>query len=104
MLLVEALANQKLTYLHISLGDFRSTTQRYSEGEINQISVIQQVLNGRMPLIGVGSIYKLEDAQHAAQFGSDLVALGRGLLIEPQWVEKVECGEVVSTEFNQESS
>ncbi|MGN7478681.1 NADH-dependent flavin oxidoreductase [Solibacillus silvestris] len=101
IVLVNELAKTELTYLHISLGDFRSETHRYEKGQHNRISVIQDLLNGRKPLIGVGSIYTLEEAEHALRLGADLIALGRALLIEPHWVEKVQSGEPVSTVFDE---
>lgn len=101
MLLIDELAKTKLTYLHISLGDFRSETHRYEKGQQNRISAIQKLLNGRKPLIGVGSIYTVEEAEQALQLGADLIALGRALLIEPHWVEKVQHGEQVYTSYNE---
>lgn len=101
IMLVDELAKTELTYLHISLGDFRSETHRYEKGQQNRISAIQSLLDGRKPLIGVGSIYTVEEAEHALQLGSDLVALGRALLIEPHWVEKVQKGEKVNTAYNE---
>ncbi|MBD8038777.1 NADH-dependent flavin oxidoreductase [Solibacillus sp. A46] len=101
IMLVDELAKTELTYLHISLGDFRSETHRFEKGQQNRISAIQNLLDGRKPLIGVGSIYTVEEAEHALQLGADLVALGRALLIEPHWVEKVEKGEQVHTAYNE---
>ncbi|WP_336046919.1 NADH-dependent flavin oxidoreductase [Solibacillus ferritrahens] len=101
IVLVNELAKTELTYLHISLGDFRSETHRYEKGQQNRISAIQSLLDGRKPLIGVGSIYTVEEAEQALQLGADLVALGRALLIEPHWVEKVEKGEQVYTAYNE---
>ena len=99
--LVDKLAETALTYLHISLGDFKSETHRYKNGQQNRIAVIQSLLNGRKPLIGVGSIYTREEAEQALQLGADLVALGRALLIEPHWVEKVQNEENVVTSYDE---
>ena len=99
-MLVDELANTELTYLHISLGDFRSETHRYEKGQQNRITAIQKILSRRKPLIGVGSIYTGEEAEQALQLGADLIALGRALLIEPHWVEKVQNAEQVSTFYN----
>lgn len=101
MLLVDELAKTELTYLHISLGDFRSETHRFEKGHQNRISSIKDLLNGRKPLIGVGSIYTAEEAEQALHLGADLIALGRALLIEPHWVEKVQKGEKVCTSYNE---
>lgn len=46
-----------------------------------------------MPIIGVGSIHTPDEAIQALEKTEiPLIALGRELIIEPQWVEKVEQG------------
>lgn len=98
--LVDRLADEKLDYLHISLGDFRAEARRYSGEKDNRIKILKRVIDGRVPFIGVGSIYSPEDAKEAMETGADLLALGRELLIEPHWVEKVAAGEPVITEMD----
>lgn len=98
--LVDRLADEKLDYLHISLGDFRAEARRYSGEKENRIKIIKRVIGDRLPLIGVGSIFSPEDAKEAMATGADLLALGRELLIEPHWVEKVAAGEPVITEMD----
>ena len=98
--LVDRLADEKLDYLHISLGDFRAEARRYSGEKDNRIKILKRVIGGRAPFIAVGSIYTPEDAKEAMETGADLLALGRELLIEPHWVEKVAAGEPVITEMD----
>ena len=95
--LVDRLADADLDYLHISLGDFRTQARRYSGAKENRIAILHRVIRGRVPFIGVGSIYSKEDAREAVSTGAELFALGRELLIEPHWVEKVTNGEEVIT-------
>ncbi|WP_462412194.1 NADH-dependent flavin oxidoreductase [Neobacillus sp. Marseille-QA0830] len=98
--LVDRLANEPLDYLHISLGDFRSLARRYEGEKENRIKIIHRVIDGRLPLIGVGSICTKQDALEAMETGAELLALGRELLIEPHWVEKVSAGEEIITEMD----
>ncbi|AXI09233.1 NADH-dependent flavin oxidoreductase [Oceanobacillus zhaokaii] len=98
--LVDRLANERLDYLHISLGDFRSLARRYKGEKENRIRILRRVIDGRVPLIGVGSIYSKQDALEAMETGAELLALGRELLIEPQWVEKIKAGEEIITEMD----
>ena len=49
-------------------------------------------IDGRVPLIGVGSIYSAEDAYQAFETGVPLLAIGRELIIDPDWVQKVTEG------------
>lgn len=89
-----------LDYVHISLGDYRSTTHRYTKGEQNRITAVRELVRDDLPLIGVGSIYEAHEAEEAAALGADLIAIGRALLIEPHWVEKVAQGEQVATKMD----
>lgn len=98
--LVDRLANESLDYLHISVMDFRSLARRYEGKKENRIKIIHRVINGRVPLIGVGSIYSKKDALEAMETGAELLALARELLIEPHWVEKIAAGEEVITEMD----
>ncbi|WP_102693900.1 NADH-dependent flavin oxidoreductase [Rummeliibacillus pycnus] len=92
--LIDALADKKLTYLHVSQGEFYTKPHRFS-GDKNKsrVEILLDTIHGRTPLIGVGSIYSLEDAEKASESGVDLIALGRELLIEPNWVQKAEAGD-----------
>lgn len=98
--LVDRLANEGLDYLHISVRDFRSLAQRYKGEKENRIKILLRVIDGRIPLIGVGSIYSKQDAVEAIETGAELLAIGRELLIEPHWVEKMKAGEEIITEMD----
>lgn len=62
--LVDKLADKKLDYLHISLGDFKrvSVSEDYKEKSIMQY--VHEKINGRVPLIGVGDIRTKQDAEY----------------------------------------
>lgn len=88
--LVDALANTGLDYLHVSQQNFRAVPRRGIEDTRTRLEIIQEKVGGRVPVIGVGSIYEVEDALKAFETGIPLLALGRGLIIEPDWVQKAE--------------
>ena len=90
--LVDALADKNLDYLHVSLQDFWSTPRRGVEDTRSRIEIIQDRVGDRVPVIGVGSIYTADDALKAMQTGIPLIALGRELIIDPDWVQKVQEG------------
>lgn len=92
LVLVDALANKNLDYLHISLMDFWSTPRRGVEDTRPRIEIIQELVGDRVPVIGVGSIYTADDALKALQTGVPLIALARELIIDPDWVQKVVHG------------
>jgi 2,4-dienoyl-CoA reductase-like NADH-dependent reductase (Old Yellow Enzyme family) len=92
LVLIDALAEKDLDYLHVSLQDFRSTPRRGVEDTRSRLEVIQERVGDRVPVIGVGSIYTANDALEALETGVPLIALGRELIIDPEWVQKVEQG------------
>ncbi|QHS21749.1 NADH-dependent flavin oxidoreductase [Virgibacillus sp. MSP4-1] len=100
---VDKLSDQGLDYLHVSLTDFRSEPRRGVEDHNkSRIAYLLEIINHRVPLIGVGSIYSADDAIQALQTGLPLLALGRELIIDPDWVQKISEGkeEEIITELN----
>ncbi len=92
--LVDVLAEKSLDYLHVSLNDFFSTPRRGVEDlSKTRIDYLLETINGRVPLIGVGSIYTANDARKALNTGVALLALGREIIIDPDWVQKVAGGK-----------
>lgn len=91
LLLADELADTNLDYLHVSLGDFWSNPKRGAKGysERSRLELVKKQVGDRIPVIGVGSIFTADDALDAYCTGIDLVALGRVLIMEPDWVEKV---------------
>ncbi|MEH7375854.1 NADH-dependent flavin oxidoreductase [Neobacillus drentensis] len=90
--LIDTLAEKELDYLHVSLQDFRSTPKRGVEDTRSRLEIIQERVGDRVPVIGVGSIYTADDALNALETGVPLIALARELIIDPEWVQKVEQG------------
>ncbi|WP_174234345.1 NADH-dependent flavin oxidoreductase [Bacillus sp. V59.32b] len=90
--LIDALAEKNLDYLHVSLNDFWSTPRRGVEDTRSRMEMIQERVGEKVPVIGVGSIYTADDALKAKDTGVPLIALGREIIIDPDWVEKVEQG------------
>lgn len=90
LILIDALAQKKLDYLHISLSNFWQGSIRDKEDQRPRIMLIQQYIGQHIPLIGVGSIRTADDARKALQSGVPLVALGRELIMDPDWVQKIK--------------
>jgi len=87
--LIDALAEKSLDYIHVSLQDFWSAPRRGADESKARIEWIVERAAGRVPVIGVGSIHTPEEALKAFGAGIDFVALGRELIMEPDWVKKV---------------
>ncbi|MFD2616024.1 NADH-dependent flavin oxidoreductase [Terrilactibacillus laevilacticus] len=90
--LVDALTNKNLDYLHVSVLDFWSKPRRGVEDTRSRIEIIQERVGDRVPVIGVGSIYTAVDALKAFETGIPLLAIGRELIIDPDWVQKIKEG------------
>ncbi|MED4599378.1 NADH-dependent flavin oxidoreductase [Paenibacillus validus] len=90
--LVDALADRDLDYIHVSLMDFWSKPRRGADESKSRIEWIRERAGNRVPVIGVGSLHSADDALKALQTGIPLIALGRELIIEPDWVVKVAEG------------
>ncbi|RLQ96328.1 NADH-dependent flavin oxidoreductase [Falsibacillus albus] len=90
--LIDELAKKNLDYLHVSVMNFWSKARRGANGDKARVELIQERVGANVPVIGVGSIYSANDAMTAIESGVPLIALGRELIIDPDWVEKVEQG------------
>ncbi|WP_379130367.1 NADH-dependent flavin oxidoreductase [Paenibacillus sp. sgz500958] len=100
--LIDVLKEQGLDYLHVSLREFWSLPHRGTTDPRPRMEQILDRVAGSVPVIGVGSLYSADDALKAFNSGVALVALGRPLLIDPDWVEKVAEGRAseIATELD----
>lgn len=94
LLLLEGLLDVNLDYLHISLGDYTRGSIRDSVDLTRRTPLVLDKLQGRTPLMAVGSIESPQQALLPLADGAALVALGRAALIEPEWPAKVRAGQV----------
>ncbi len=93
-ILLDALADAELDYIHMALNDLWSKPRRGVESNRSRVELIEEHVGNRVPIIGVGSIHTPDQAIEALEkTGIPFVALGRELIMEPQWVEKVEQGK-----------
>ncbi|WP_189068595.1 NADH-dependent flavin oxidoreductase [Deinococcus radiotolerans] len=89
--LLDALRERHLDYVHVSLHEYDATPRRGGDPDRTRLQQIAEHL-GDTPLIGVGNIWTPADAQRALDLGATFVALGRALLLDPEWVQKVQAG------------
>jgi 2,4-dienoyl-CoA reductase-like NADH-dependent reductase (Old Yellow Enzyme family) len=87
--LTSELAKRKPDYLHVSLSDFWSRPRRAADIETPRVLQLQRHIGHLTPLMAVGSIHTPDEARLALATGVPLLALGREIVVEPEWVEKV---------------
>ena len=91
--LLDVLEDKGLSYLHISIMDFWQSSMRDKMNTKPIICKIIDQIHGRVPFIGVGSIHTPEDAMKALESGAEFIALGREIIMEPDWVNKIQLGK-----------
>lgn len=87
--LVDALADQNIDYIHLSLSEGFAEGEHAGRGSFSQR--IRERLAGRAPVIVVGDVFTADDVA-AALAHADLVAIGRAALIEPEFAAKIANG------------
>ncbi|WP_428910618.1 NADH-dependent flavin oxidoreductase [Niallia sp. Krafla_26] len=89
--LLDVLIQANLDYIHIATTNAWAKPRRGIVSEKSRTELISQHINGRVPVIGVGSIHTPDDAARLLDKGkTDFVAIGRALVVDPHWVEKVK--------------
>ncbi len=88
------------TLLPLGIDIVHVSTQRYGDGLRNDVPagshptrLIREAIPKNVPLIGVGAIRRPEQALRVLDDGVDLVAMGKELLIDPDWAVKVREGK-----------
>lgn len=94
--LIDALCARPLAFLHVSLRDHRAPSLN---GEFDEPTLrrVGRQIAGRLPLIGVGGVKELADAQRVLDSGADLVAIGRVGISDPEWPRHAQAGEAIRT-------
>jgi len=101
--LVKHLIEKPLDYLHVSLMDVHAKTREGKYQGEERIKLLHQWMDGRMPLVGIGSIFTAEDALEAVETKNvDLIALGREILLDHNFINKIQNGkeEGIMSEFD----
>jgi len=100
-LLCGELAGLGLDYISVSLDDYRKSRPtgetRVYNGPVeptpipaqSPITEFARIIAGRSAVMASGGIKTSEDAEGALKMGADLVAVGRAVVVDPEWLSKV---------------
>ncbi|MEH7385925.1 NADH-dependent flavin oxidoreductase [Bacillus sp. JJ1521] len=92
--LLDELMNAKIDYIHIATTNAWAKPRRGIVSEKSRTELIAEYIEGRVPVIGVGNIHTPDEAALVYEKGkTDFVALGRALVVDPHWVEKIQQNE-----------
>lgn len=84
---------EDVSYIHLSMGSYQRTSLNTATDKRPILEQFAALLKHKIPLIGIGSVELPSDAENVLNMGANLVAIGRELIREPQWVQKVVNGD-----------
>ena len=90
--LLDRLVSSGISYIHTSLVSINDSYPVESPNGPRTIELILNHIAGRVPVIAAGKIRTPSQAQEAISTGLPLVAIGKGLVINPEWVTLAESG------------
>jgi len=82
----------QIDYLHASLYNLLAGTPQDGAGNLTTARQFIARVAGRLPLMAAGEVRTPDEARRALALGLPLVAVGRGLVMNPQWVEQARDG------------
>ncbi|NHN25771.1 NADH-dependent flavin oxidoreductase [Flavobacterium jejuense] len=86
--LIDKLIDCGIDYLHVSLANLLAQKPINDEnGDATVLKLILDHVHHRVPVIAAGGIKQFNEAIEALEMGLSLVAVGHGLIINPNWVE-----------------
>ncbi|HFI8028988.1 TPA: NADH-dependent flavin oxidoreductase [Escherichia coli] len=90
--LLDRLISSGISYIHTSRVSINDSYPVESPNGPRTIELILNHIAGRVPVIAAGKIRTPSQAQEAISTGLPLVAIGKGLVINPEWVTLAESG------------
>jgi 2,4-dienoyl-CoA reductase-like NADH-dependent reductase (Old Yellow Enzyme family) len=88
--LIDRLVDSGVDYIHASLTSVLEAEPIAGSGGKMTVELILDRVGGRVPVIAAGQIRKPDQAAKAMELGLPLVAVGQGLVMNPEWVELAE--------------
>ncbi len=94
-ILLTALNDTSLDYIHISLGHYKQTSMRDESDQEPLIHQLKPYIKDKL-FIGSGHIHDKPDLDDAFSLGYDLMAIGAALISDPDFVHKIKTGQTPS--------
>ena len=90
--LLDHLAALDIDYVHVSLPSVLMAMPLGSPDDQLVVAGVLARVNGRVPVIAAGHLRTPAEARQALALGLTVVAVGQGLVINPNWVELAASG------------
>lgn len=90
--LINRLIEANVDYVHASLANALSSKPVDSQDDKTYLELIVDHVNGRVPVLAAGSMVTPDDVKMALDKGLTLAAIGHTLIMNPDWIEKVQNG------------
>ncbi|MDN3233329.1 NADH-dependent flavin oxidoreductase [Priestia megaterium] len=91
--LINRLIEANVDYVHASLANALSSKPVDSKDDKTYLELIAEHVNNRVPVIAAGSMVTADDVKTALDKGLSLAAIGHTLIMNPDWVERVQNGK-----------
>lgn len=79
-------------YIHASLGSALDQKPATGGSDATIVSILRDHIDGRVPLLAAGRIRTPSQAESAIDMGLSLVAVGQGLVVNPDWIADARSG------------
>ncbi len=99
--LIDQLCAYPLSFLHVSLRDYRQLSF-HGDGNEPILTQIKGHIDGRKPLIAAGAIKQAEDAEGANAIGCDAIAIARGAIYDAEWVQHYADNQPITESLSRE--
>ncbi|MEC0270761.1 NADH-dependent flavin oxidoreductase [Paenibacillus anseongense] len=96
--LIDRLIEEGVDYVHTSLVNALSSKPVDSQDEKTYVELIVEHVNRRIPVMAAGSMLTPDDVATTIDKGLSLAAVGHALIMNPDWVEKVQNGKEAEIE------
>ncbi|MDB5587245.1 MAG: NADH-flavin oxidoreductase/NADH oxidase [Devosia sp.] len=98
LVLIDRLIEAKVDYVHVSLENILTSKPIGSTAAETIAQIVERHIGDRVPLFAAGGILTPFQASEALSLGLSGIAVGRGLVINPDWVERAQAGDAASIE------
>ncbi|MCM3196888.1 NADH-dependent flavin oxidoreductase [Priestia megaterium] len=90
--LINRLIEANVDYVHASLVNVLSSKPVDSQDDKTYLELIVEHVDGQVPVLAAGSMGTPDDVKMALDKGLTLAAIGHALIMNPDWIEKVQNG------------